>query len=54
MTAPSATLRLPRELRDLIFKFYFSAQDGYTFNDRAGRLRTSSKSLAELDLRLTC
>jgi hypothetical protein len=56
LAAGSRLLALPRELRDQIYGYYFSSEDGYTLEYDTGKLTTSTPNMnrIELDLRLTC
>lgn len=46
--------RLPRELRDEIYKHYFTTRDGYRIDPTTNTLRASDGSPINLSLRLTC
>lgn len=46
--------RLPRELRDEVYKHYFTTRDGYRIDPTKNTLRTSDGSPINLSLRLTC
>jgi hypothetical protein len=50
----SAFLELPRELRNLIYKEYFTNDGGYTFDYDTGTLRRTSGTAIDLQLRQTC
>lgn len=52
MAAP--LLDLPRELRDLIYKFYITTEGGYIYNHRTGKFRHADDHLIDLSLSLTC
>lgn len=49
-----ALLRLPRELRDLIYEEYVRVDGGYIYNPETNRLAQADGSSIDLSLRLVC
>ena len=54
MSSPSNFLRLPRELRDLIYQYYVLEYDGYHYEYESGKFRTSNHRPINLALMYTC
>ncbi|KAI1155177.1 hypothetical protein F4825DRAFT_447724 [Nemania diffusa] len=52
-SSPSPLLRLPRELRDIIYGFYLAVYGGYVYDFRAGKLRGADAPDRPIDLALT-
>ena len=50
----SLFLRLPRELRDIIYRYYLEEEDGYAFDYPSGKLRTLNNQSIDLALMYTC
>ena len=50
----SPILRLPRELRDNIYRYAVLEPTGYIYNHESGRLRTAQNSVIDLSLSYTC
>ncbi|KAJ3577370.1 hypothetical protein NPX13_g3194 [Xylaria arbuscula] len=50
---PSPLLKLPRELRDIIYDFYVAIDGGYVYDFRAGKLRGADAPDRPIDLALT-
>ncbi|KAI1736120.1 hypothetical protein F4680DRAFT_275040 [Xylaria scruposa] len=56
MLSPSSSsplLRLPRELRDIIYGFYLAVDGGYVYDFRTGKLRGADAPDRPIDLALT-
>jgi hypothetical protein len=56
-TLPSAMpafLQLPRELRDLIYDYYFQCEDGYIYNFETNRLTQADGQPIPISLTLIC
>ena len=49
-----ALLRLPRELRDLIYEEYVRVDGGYVYNPETNKLAHADGSPIDLSLRLVC
>ncbi|KAK4457308.1 hypothetical protein QBC42DRAFT_279417 [Cladorrhinum samala] len=54
MTSHFPFLRLPREMRDKIYKDYLFLDDGYVFDFESNKLRTSDSQPVDLNLMYTC
>jgi hypothetical protein len=54
MSSHSRFLVLPRELRDIIYRYYILDADGYHFDFDSGKLRTSNDRTVDLALTYTC
>ncbi|KAI3321438.1 hypothetical protein HD806DRAFT_152912 [Xylariaceae sp. AK1471] len=55
MMSPRPTfLGLPRELRDMIYRFYVAVDKGYVYNFQSGKLRTADGRPIDHALMMTC
>ena len=55
MDQQSHFLRLPREIRDLVYKNYVYEKDGYVFDSQTGKFATkSNRNRIDLSLMYTC
>ncbi|KAF2126649.1 hypothetical protein P153DRAFT_369319 [Dothidotthia symphoricarpi CBS 119687] len=54
MASAYGFFKLPRELRDAIYGFYFTTEDGYHLNLDSGKLTVSNRQPIDLSLRLVC
>jgi hypothetical protein len=52
--SPSLLLKLPREIRDMIYEYYTRTDDGYLYDFENNKLRQTNGSRIEVSLTLTC
>jgi hypothetical protein len=50
----SFLLRLPREVRDIIYDYYVYSEDGYVYDFRTNKLRLANGNTISISLGFTC
>jgi hypothetical protein len=54
LLSTSPLLRLPRELRDVIYEYYFTEPDGLVYDHKTNALTRSNGDRIDLELMYTC